>query len=825
MYAVSASGACVLTAAVGKGAEVLQQQPVMLDRSWSPVACCSQEKGLQHLYRAVKDREQCEALPQDWLQLATLAGMRSFFSLLLIAADSRTVGVVSFASRQYKAFQERCFDTMLSMACSGINVLLSHPLSIGQCELVAQLTKQAIEEPNQYKGICTALLQGVQQLLRSAVNQEFGVRIGLLDAASDTVLVLSQVQTGAEHAPCSKPESGSEISVGRNLLQIRQMAAAGTLLQEGITAQAPKYICDTTRYLQHNKSTLDLFISKDDLVTSMVLLPLQSQYQKTSCAYQAGIYITHATVTNFAAAKGAILSIATQLQHAVSCVLLHEPVMEEIKREATKAELMRLTVDKSLPSCDAAAPEMSPIAASPSMPWTSNMVQLLQQQVRDMVKQPSRTNSNGSYVEDLQLQAVLGQGGFGTVYSGQWKGSLSAIKLMYVPQQQRKIMKNAMEMAVMESLRHPNVVRVYAVLTDMLEVAGPSYSRGAPSSGGPSPPGAAGPVSPNVIRTVAPSLLKYRPVQPEDDENVITCNIVIMEYCDRGNLRTALKTGLMHQLAHDAEGRPHVVPNLRVLLTILLDIARSLQYIHELGLIHCDIKPENVMLRSTADSPMGYVCKLCDFGLVKLLTKDRDYLRNNSASGTITHLAPERFVPGTKITAAVDIYALAILMHELYTRQRPFSQVHAAGILGMVASGQRPLFPPGTPAAYQQLAAACWAHNPAHRPTAEAVAHRLMELLVVVQQRHLEALMALKAMKQAAAAASSPAAALAAVDVDGIAAPAGAEIVEGSADEGMLGAVAGVAEAPVLDGETVAAAPGAEAEDLPLATQAELTAP
>jgi hypothetical protein len=181
---------------------------------------------------------------------------------------------------------------------------------------------------------------------------------------------------------------------------------------------------------------------------------------------------------------------------------------------------------------------------------------------------------------------------------------------MYVPQQQRKIMKNAMEMAVMESLRHPNVVRVYAVLTDMLELAGeagrevaevdrsrlcPSHQvrpcapgilqpwlclllclswclpvtwaprgrdgacprescmvllcllRGLPAGGlvpaaGPSPTeaaaaaaaAAAGPLSPTDIRTASPSLLKYRPVQPEDDENVITCNIVVMEYCDRG---------------------------------------------------------------------------------------------------------------------------------------------------------------------------------------------------------------------------------------------------------------------------------------------------
>jgi predicted Ser/Thr protein kinase len=62
------------------------------------------------------------------------------------------------------------------------------------------------------------------------------------------------------------------------------------------------------------------------------------------------------------------------------------------------------------------------------------VLQLLQQQVRDKAKQagPTLTSSNGSYVEDLQLQAVLGQGGFGTVYSGLWKGSLSAIKVSHV---------------------------------------------------------------------------------------------------------------------------------------------------------------------------------------------------------------------------------------------------------------------------------------------------------------------------------------------------------------------------------------------------------
>lgn len=67
----------------------------------------------------------------------------------------------------------------------------------------------------------------------------------------------------------------------------------------------------------------------------MVLLPLQS-HSKRTCAYQAGIYFTHATFTNFAAAKAAMVSIARQLQHIASHVLLQESALEEIRREATK---------------------------------------------------------------------------------------------------------------------------------------------------------------------------------------------------------------------------------------------------------------------------------------------------------------------------------------------------------------------------------------------------------------------------------------------------------------------------------------------------------
>lgn len=47
-----------------------------------------------------------------------------------------------------------------------------------------------------------------------------------------------------------------------------------------------------------------------------------------------------------------------------------------------------------------------------------------------------------------------------------------------------------------------------------------------------------------------------------------------------------------------------------LLVQVLLDIARSLQHIHAQSLIHCDLKPANVLLKSGTDSPLGFVCKL-----------------------------------------------------------------------------------------------------------------------------------------------------------------------------------------------------------------------
>lgn len=87
-------------------------------------------------------------------------------------------------------------------------------------------------------------------------------------------------------------------------------------------------------------------------------------------------------------------------------------------------------------------------------------------------------------------------------------------------------------------------------------------------------------------------------------------------------------------------------PDLPNILTTLLEVALALRHLHLLQLVHCDLKPANVLLKSSLTDPRGFTSKLSDFGLVKICIEEAvlEVLAGaprRRMSGTITHLPPE----------------------------------------------------------------------------------------------------------------------------------------------------------------------------------------
>ncbi|KAH9765051.1 G-type lectin S-receptor-like serine/threonine-protein kinase LECRK4 [Citrus sinensis] len=100
---------------------------------------------------------------------------------------------------------------------------------------------------------------------------------------------------------------------------------------------------------------------------------------------------------------------------------------------------------------------------------------------------------------------------------------------------------------------------------------------------------------------------------------------------------------------------------------IALGIARGLLYLHEeceTQIIHCDIKPQNVLLDNnyiTIDN--NYITKIADFGLAKLLKKDQTRT-STMIRGTMGYMAPE-WLRNAPVTAKVDVYSFGVMLLEI----------------------------------------------------------------------------------------------------------------------------------------------------------------
>ncbi|KOV59107.1 serine/threonine-protein kinase [Streptomyces sp. MMG1121] len=163
-------------------------------------------------------------------------------------------------------------------------------------------------------------------------------------------------------------------------------------------------------------------------------------------------------------------------------------------------------------------------------------------------------------------------------------------------------------------------------------------------------------------------------------------------------------------------------------VAIVADVADALAAAHAAGVVHRDVKPENVLL--DMQGPLGpggaHPALLTDFGVAKLIDSPKR-TKATKIIGTPDYLAPE-IVEGLPPRASVDIYALATVLYELLAGFTPFGGGHPGAVLRRhVTETVVPL--PGIPEELWQLIVQCLAKAPASRLRASELAARLREQL------------------------------------------------------------------------------------------------
>ena len=168
---------------------------------------------------------------------------------------------------------------------------------------------------------------------------------------------------------------------------------------------------------------------------------------------------------------------------------------------------------------------------------------------------------------------------------------------------------------------------------------------------------------------------------------------------------------LRTQLAHGPLRMPEV-------LTILRDVARALAFAHDRGVVHRDIKPDNVLLSAGSAA-------VTDFGIAKAITDARTPVAGGALTqggisvGTPAYMAPEQAAGDPATDHRADIYAFGCLAYELLAGHPPFVEKSPHQLVAAhMTDAPRPVreIRPDTPVALAELVMHCLAKDPDARP-------------------------------------------------------------------------------------------------------------
>jgi serine/threonine-protein kinase len=164
-----------------------------------------------------------------------------------------------------------------------------------------------------------------------------------------------------------------------------------------------------------------------------------------------------------------------------------------------------------------------------------------------------------------------------------------------------------------------------------------------------------------------------------------------------------------------------------LVIAILLQICDALIAAHAAGVIHRDLKLDNVFLVDNPDDPATPKVKILDWGIAKVIHHDVRHTVDGQLVGTPQYVSPEQ-ARGLVVSPQTDVYSLGVMAYELFLEQLPFEAETAAEVMAMHLRATPPTpseLWPDVPPALQDLLLAMLAKSPEQRPTMVEVARQL----------------------------------------------------------------------------------------------------
>ena len=295
---------------------------------------------------------------------------------------------------------------------------------------------------------------------------------------------------------------------------------------------------------------------------------------------------------------------------------------------------------------------------------------------------------------DFQIGRQIGKGGFANIYEGKYKRKTVAVKMCNVKAPIISQFDSEEEKEAKEKARHRAAVRAWRKFWHEVMVL--YEMRG----------------EKGVLQ-----LLGYS----REPFCIVTC------FLPHGDLYHLLQNEYQYRTI------PYVAS-----LKFALSAAESLGILHSRlpAIIHNDFKSPNMFLDVKNHKTLDIDCYLGDFGCARrcfapILSKRR--LVANPG-----WLAPEQLM-GKHFDEKVDVYSFGVYLHELLSRQHPFSEYRVKDKLVFeekIVGGLRPTIPAKWPLEFRELISDCWQNDPDARPTFEVIVERLkMELASVSEEK------------------------------------------------------------------------------------------